>query len=191
MVSFSSGLTVTPDLRAAQVMSVEMAFEPSIGIMARRVNKLGGSFRSFREPLKQAVQQVVIPSIRTNFAKSGRPRWINDTEATWSQKHTGEKILIRSGALMKTMGYLNIWHIDSEKAMITDLPQAVWYGKLHQAGHGGHLAFHDPIKGATVNIGEDGAIPARPFVMLQEEDLPKIDEVFNRWVGRKVSQAGL
>lgn len=189
MPSFSSGLIVTPSLRAAQVMSVDMTFEPSIGIMARKVDKLGTSIRSFREPLTEAIRAVVIPSIRTNFLKSGRPRWVDDTEATWKQKRG--KILVESGALMQTMGYMNIWHIDSEKAMLANLPSSVWYGAIHQGGIGAHQAFHDPVTNSAVNLGDTGAIPARPFVMLQAEDLPLIDEIFVKWVGRKVRMAGL
>jgi len=191
MVTFSSGLIVTPTLRAAQVSSVEMTFEPSIGIMARKYDKLGASIKSFRVPLKRAVQEVVIPSIQVNFHKSGRPRWPDLAESTWRQKGSGEKALIRTGALMRRMAQVGIWQIDTEKAMITHMPEDVWYGALHQAGHGTYEGFFDPVKRATVNIGGEGALPARPFVMLQSEDLPKIDLIFVEWVNERVQRAGL
>lgn len=195
MPSFGSGLTITPSLRAAQVMSVDMTFEPSIGIMARKVDKAGANIRSFREPLRRAIREVVIPSIQTNFAKSGRPRWADLAEGTWAQKFGGEKILIRTGALEKTMGQMNIWHIDSEKAMLTGLPQNVWYGALHQAGHGGSSTF--TVRNIATGLSEthtevgEGGLPARPFVMLQPEDMPKIDAIFVEWVGERVRLAGL
>lgn len=69
------GLILTPNLGQGQVRSVQMFFTPSMGIMARRVDKLGLDIRSFREPLKRAIRNVVIPSIAENFAVGGRPSW--------------------------------------------------------------------------------------------------------------------
>ena len=201
MPSYPSGLIITPTLGAAQVSSVEMTFEPSIGIMARKVDKAGANIRSFREPLRESIRDVVIPSIQMNFHKSGRPRWADLAESTWKQKGIGEKILIRTGALMKTMSYMNIWHIDSEKAMLANLPQKVWYGALHQAGHGAHdvqgkFAYYGGHRSSatqigTENVGEEGSLPPRPFVMLQPQDMEEIDAIFVRWVGKRVRAAGL
>lgn len=195
MPRFGSGLIITPSLGAAQVSSVSMTFEPSIGIMARKVDKLGANIRSFREPLRESVRDVVIPSIQMNFAKSGRPRWPELAESTWAQKTLGEKALIRTGALRDTMKQIGIWHIDTEKAMITNLPSRVWYGVVQQAGLGGtSTTFVRNIgTGGMTAITEEGegGIPARPFVMLQESDMPKIDMIFVRWVNKRVRQAGL
>ena len=190
MVSLAGGLVVTPTLRAAQVSTLTFTFEPSVGILARKIDRLKYGIKDMRQPLRASVREVVIPSIQMNFRKGGRPRWTNLTEETWAQKGAGEKILIGSGALMKTMGYMNIWHIDSKMAILNQLPEKVWYGALHQAGHGGYVGFQDPVKNSMVNIGTPG-LPARPFVMLQEEDIVGIEAVFSRWMGREILQAGL
>lgn len=185
---FPSGLLISPELTQGMVVSMQIDFEPSVGIMARKIDKLGADIRSFRVPLTQAVREVMIPSIQMNFMKSGRPRWQDLSEDTWKQKHG--KILIESGSLMQGMKSAGIWHIDREKALIPSLPQSIWYGKLHQTGYGSAEMFRDPVTGDTTNVGGAGA-PARPFVVVQEEDAAKIDEIFNLWVGERVRAAGL
>lgn len=155
------------------------AFKPSIGIMAARVDKLGLDIRSFREPLKRSIQQVLAPSFRKNFEAGGRP-------TSWQKlaDHTREErsklglspngpILVRSGLLKKTIQQFNIWSIDMTKAAITDLPPKIWYGKEQQAG----------------NI--DRNLPARPFVMIQDEDYDGIQAVFEVWLAERIALAGL
>lgn len=206
MVRFGSGLIVTPSLTSRNV-SVDMHFEPSVGILARKVDKLGLDIRSFREPLKRVVKQVMIPSIRKNFDSGGRPEWEELSLGTVEQKGGDDRPLIRTGALRRQMGYINTWTIDREKAMIVDLPQKVWYGKVHQAGGSfsfrtsgasqnlaaikSALSFSSKFSGTESSFGGSGEIPARPFVVVQEEDLVKMDRVFNEWLGERIAHAGL
>jgi phage gpG-like protein len=197
----AEGLIITPSLVQRQVR-VTLNFEPSVGILARKIDKLGLNLKSFKEPLRESVKDVVIPSIRLNFDRGGRPKWRALSANTLAHKAKegagGRGILIRSGALRRQMGYLNTWTINSEAAMITDLPDAVWYGKVHQAGYGGTTSF--TVKNTATGQSEtfteeadsDGlSIPARPFVVLQRGDITKIHKVFDRWLGRKIRAAGL
>jgi len=187
-----SGLIFTPALTSASVKSVQIEFEPSVGILARKVDKFGADIRSFKEPLRQAVRDIMIPSIRRNFDAGGRPRWVPLTLDTIKRKGGNSHPLVRGGSLRRTMGYQNIWRIDREKALIADLPQSVWYGKVHQAGgKGSHESFYDPVRRAHVNLGDDGAIPARPFVMIQRQDQIRIEALFKRWVRMRMKKAGL
>lgn len=194
MARLGNGLIITEQLTQRNV-KVDLHFQPSVGILARKVEKFGLDIRSFREPLRRAVQRVIIPSIRTNFDSGGRPAWPELAAGTISQKNGNSSPLIRTGALRRTMGYLNIWNIDSEKAMITDLPQSVWYGKVHQAGHGGVTTtfVRNVSSGAMTAIteGAEGGIPARPFVMVQPEDIDNIERVFDEWLAEKMLRAGL
>ena len=196
MPTVASGLIITPALMQRQVR-VELNFEPSVGILARKIDTLGLSLKSFREPLKESVQKVVIPSIRRNFDAGGRPKWRALTAGTVSHKGGDTRPLIRSGNLRRQMGYLKIWTITSESAMITDLPQNIWYGKVHQAGMGGTVTYsvRNIATGREETYTEesdtDGAIPARPFVVLQRGDLTKIQRRFDVWLGKKVRAAGL
>ena len=193
MVTFASGLIATPQLTQRNV-SIDLNFEPSVGIMARRFDKLGIDIRSFRVPLQRAVKQVMIPSIRQNFDSGGRPAWAPLSDFTVKKKGNAN-ILIDGGGLRHVMGQINIWTIDTEKAMITDLPQKVWYGKLHQAGYGGTqtsiIKNTGTGKSESFIEGVGGGAPARPFVMIQNEDANAIDMVFTDWLGERIAAAGL
>src|SRR6478609_7078686 len=109
----ASGLIITSGLTARQVTSVDLHFQPSVGILARKVDKLNLSIRSFKEPLHDSVKKVMIPSIRKNFDAQGRPAWTPLSAATVLRRGATGPILNRSGALRRTMGYLKIWTIDS------------------------------------------------------------------------------
>lgn len=211
MVSVS-GLIISPAVTQRNVR-VGLHFEPSVGILARKVDKLGLDIRSFKEPLKRAVKQVMIPSIRTNFAVGGRPGWEPLAESTILRRKGSSKPLVRSGKLSKTMQQLNIWDIDKEKAIILDLPGSIWYGKVHQAGYGSGTSSTG-YTGGSLNIGlgkrgspktrrglygnvgqaESGRsvnVPQRRFVMVQPEDGVKIERVFEEWLGERIAAAGL
>jgi phage gpG-like protein len=198
MVKLASGLIVSEALTQRNV-KVDMHFEPSLGILARRFDTLGRNIRSFREPLRRSVLKVVIPSIRTNFEVGGRPKWRDLTANTLAaRKYEGygpTPILVRSGMLRRVATQLNIWTIDAEKAMITDLPQKAWYGKVHQAGAGATTTF--TVTNTSTGIEEtfeeegEGGIPARPFVVLQPDDIDDIEEVFMDWLEEKIAMAGL
>lgn len=148
-------------------------FKPNLPTVQKRYKDLGVQIKSFREPLKRAVQQVVIPSIRKNFDSSGRPSWAPYSDVTISfHQALGEavpnKLLVKSGSLRRTMGYLNIWSITQDNASLQDLPDSVWYGKIHQSGNAN--------------------TPARPFIMLQPRDEDDIVEVFDKWLEERISR---
>lgn len=195
-----TGLIFTPNLTQARVQSVQIDIEPSVGILARKVDKLGLDIRSFKEPLKRAVRDVMIPSIQMNFHKHGRPRWPELSDLTVAKKGHARPLHL-TGLLRETMKQQNIWTIDQEKAMITDLPQKIWYGKVHQAGSQG-----DSQTFSVVNIGAGGAgqlstitdieegdnsIPQRRFIMIQPEDEVAIERIFSEWLDERVLKAGL
>ncbi len=196
-----SGLIVTPGLTQSRVRSIEMHFEPSMGIMARKVDKLGLDIRSFKEPLKRSIRQVMIPSIAQNFTVGGRPPWYPLEDSTVNKKGS-EKPLVTTGKLARNMTYMSIWHIDREKAFIADLPQRIWYGKVHQAGARfnipatGFKIVHVSYLGTTLGRpdkggGNVGEIPARPFVTVQQQDIEEIERVFELWLNERIVKAGL
>ena len=196
------GLIIDRDLTAGRVTSLSMTFEPSLGVMARRVDKLGMDIRSFREPLRRVLKQIVIPSIAMNFHKHGRTEsgagnaWAPLSEETIDKKGHARPLLL-TGALQNTMRRENIWHIDGEKLLLANLPENVWYGVVHQSGTGDLEAeadvWFDPILGKNVNVGDsDGVnIPPRPFVRLTDAEVEEIDEVFLDWLDERALHAGL
>ena len=155
-----------------------MEFIPPLAIDAAAVEKFGLSIRSFREPLKRAVQRVMAPSFAANFAANGRPEgWQPLADITIQNRGTAgsryppENPLQRSGLLMKTVQQLNIWTITSDNATINQLPDKIWYGVVQQAG---------------INQGR-AQIPARPFLMFQDEDFDKIQDVFDIWLAERIA----
>jgi phage gpG-like protein len=200
MPMFAGGLQINQSLMVHQV-SIDMHFEPSVGLLARRLDKLGLDIRSFREPLEQAVRHVIIPSIRKNFDYEGRPKWTALSGATIERRmiegYGPGPILARSGNLRGVATQLSIWTIDREKALVTDIPSSAWYGKVHQAGAtfsfssgaGAGVKYLGRVVGGA--SGGQGKIPARPFLMIQDQDIPKIERVFDRWLGERIRAAGL
>lgn len=145
---------------------------PTIGINAARFDKLGKDIRSFRVPLKRAVKEVMVPSIRANFDAEGRPTpWAPLSAYTLTRKIAngqGTKILYATGALKRVASQINMWTITTEEAIIQDLPDKVWYGKVHQSGN--------------------KKIPARPFLIIQDEDSDAIVQIFVDWFEERFNE---
>jgi phage gpG-like protein len=200
----------TDTLSATLVPSLR--FTPSIGIAAGRIDKLGLDIRSFREPLGRAIRQVMVPSIRRNFDEGGRPAWEPLASSTLAFREFygagGQAPLVRTGQLRRVASQINIWDVSTTTAVIRDLPQRVWYGKIQQSGydggsmkalvkkHGGDLGAADAEHSARLEAalaGGDAAggrtaasIPARPFIMFQPEDEDAIAEVFIKWLDERI-----
>lgn len=199
-------------------------FKPSLGIVAKNIDKFRMDIRSFREPLKRSVQQVMIPSIRENFIVGGRPSWESLAPETIARRGSAQPILVRSGKLKRGVTTLAVWTITPTAATIKDLPDRIWYGKVHQAGTAGnkfskHNWFSPYQAAARKMLGPEASqkeidelgfkmfdrrlvqygpaprstatIPARPFVVFQEEDMDKIQEVFATWLIERAQRAGV
>lgn len=171
-----------------------ITFEPSIGIAAGRIDKLGLDIRSFHEPLKRAVKEVMIPSIATNFALGGRPAWeplsagTLEVRRNWGLTHT--EPLLWTQKLYRTAQQQNIWSISRDSAIINDLPSRAWYGKIHQAGYSGSGGMGMNKQGEITGHGRPvAAIPARPFLVIQPEDRTAITVVFAKWLDERVAKA--
>lgn len=152
----------------------EIDFKPNLSVVQAHYRELGIQIKSFKEPLRRAVKQVIIPSIRTNFDVGGRPAWAPYADSTLDfhdmlNEAMSQSMLVKSGALRQTMGYLNIWTFTKEEAFIDGLPSNVWYGKLHQQGF--------------------NKIPARPFIMLQSKDEQDIERIFEKWLEERIEKA--
>lgn len=127
--------------------------------------------RSFREPLVKSIREVVIPSIRANFAAEGRPAWRPLAPATViDRKGASGPILDRTGKLLKVATQFNIWTYTRESATITGIDSRVKYGKYHQGG--------------------TRKMPARPFIVLQDEDEEEIERIFYHWLDDRMRRVG-
>lgn len=158
---------------------VTFAFFPSILITAAEVYKFGLDIRSFREPLKRAIQQVIAPSFARNFAEGGRPdSWEPLTDVAVKMREyygfSADPVLVRTGLLRRTVQQFNIWTVTTDQAALTNFPSKIWYASIQQEGL--------PSRN----------IPARPFILLQDpEDYDKIEEIFALWLLERMARAGL
>lgn len=203
--SVRGGLTVGDEVLAFNVGHADPS--QTAAILARDIDKLRVDIRSFKVPLKRSIQQVIAPSFQTNFDVGGRPPWEPWSEFTPEiKRRTGRpvrKLMIQSGKLRRVSGQLNLWDISRTEAFLSDLPSRVWYGRLQQLGYEGVATVNDePVPTATGEelaefaLREDtvkfGApdIPARPFLVFQDEDVDKIERVFVFWLSERMAQAG-
>jgi phage gpG-like protein len=230
-------------LRFDKVVSVKWEIRPSVGIVAKDVERLGLDIRSFREPLTRIVKNVMIPSIKKNFAQGGRPPWEPLAEATIKARHfSAWPILEVSGTLKRRATQLGIWDIGLTTATVRALPGDAFYGVFHQAGAGSAGAFAGASgllqrelsagrkfkdikhaspelrkmignfiphaqkelgKGASnesvvkralgmlLDAGTSGwNLPARPFIMYQESDIPKMEAIFGVWMTERAIKVG-
>lgn len=117
-----------------------------------------------RIPFQRAIEKIVVSSITETFTTGGRPeRWAPLNETTVRIKGNNQP-LIASGALFAAATDPKNWEVTKDSASFT-LPEDVSYGNIHQEG--------------APNAG----IPARPFMMLQAEDMDRIAKVFDEWIG--------
>jgi phage gpG-like protein len=121
-----------------QITSFE--FQPSLGIVAKQFSALAAEFHDLRMPLTKSVEYMGI-SILENFMSGGRPAWEPLSSTTLKRREkdgSGSMILVRTGSLADVASSPSIWSIGRTSATIKDLPQNVWYGKVHQGGAAGN-----------------------------------------------------
>lgn len=218
-------------LRFDTITSIKWDIRPSVGLVAKDIERLGLDIRSFKEPMSVAVKTVIIPSIRKNFDSGGRPAWEPLAEGTI--KHRGGAawpILQVTGKLRKRATQFSIWDIGPTTATIRSLPADVFYGAFHQAGAegggGGNLQaelkkyragspralnvlkpylaaaqkelganapsgrIYNRAVGLLIEADQSWSLPARPFIMWQDSDIPKIEAIFSAWMQERATRVG-
>jgi phage gpG-like protein len=126
---------------------------------------------NFRPALTAAVDQVMRPSIATNFEVGGRPPWEPLADATIERKGD-DTPLIDSGQGAASAGARARWKIDRDQAAYQgdSFPERTWYMRLQQGG----------------DADWDVTFPGRPWAVIQPEDVDRMRAVFGRWLDVKV-----
>ena len=128
-------------------------------------------------PVLAAAGNFVVKSVKKNFIEGGRPdKW------TPSNKPKG-KTLIGTGALMKGIHY----QVDSDETGVTIMTTPLKYAKIlhfggktepHEIKAKNRRALKLNIGGVTIfrkKVNHPGSnIPARPYMLLQDEDVKVI-----------------
>jgi phage gpG-like protein len=154
-------------------MFVEIDCMPSALLIAADFYAWANAVEDVRDPLKKAIQEVVIPSIAKNFDDEGNPPWAELTDETlakrsWAGFAEGP-ILDRTGALRSAATSVEAWEFDDDVAQMT-MPGETPYGTFHQGG--------------------TSQMPERPFAMFGDDDLETIQETFGDWMMDLASKAG-
>jgi len=178
---------------------IDVDLQPSAVILVAQFNKLGMDIRSFKEPLTQAVKEVMVPSIRKNFDAGGRPKWRKlKKETVYKKAGAGggdpEAPLIRTGLLRRRATEIGIWDINGIEgyAAIRTLRDAE-YGAYHNEGvAGGEIGVIVSGTGsnAVIETRQLGGFPARPFLMFHKKDENDIERVFIKWFQKRAIMAG-
>jgi len=131
-------------------------------------------------PVMAAVGNLVVKSVRQNFREEGRPdKWQQ------SRKPKG-RTLLGTGALMKGIHY----ELDNDGTAVTVKTGPQKYAAIHQFG--GNTGAHDIVarnrKALRFTVGgmilyrksvhhPGSRIPARPYMLLQDEDVKVIENM--------------
>jgi phage gpG-like protein len=174
-----------PGVKSGVTGNAQMGIEirPMPLILVGQFGAFAESVRTFRVPLERSVKQVVIPSIRENFDVSGRPAWPGLSAFTEARRTylgfgagVGAEILVRKGKLKRSATAFARWSFDKQTAWVgNDFPQDAWYGPAQQNGFVG---------------GYGAETPSRPFMLIQDQDQPKIEAIFIKWFEERAVATG-
>lgn len=147
---------------------IDGRFHRDAYILAHDLDQLLIDIRSFKEPLTRSIKQVIIPSIRRNFAAGGRPEWQELSAQTISDRiRQGYPVwppLTKTGSLKKKATVFANWSITKDSAIMNE--PKIKYAKYHQAG--------------------TSKMPQRPFAMIQDEDEDDVENVFRIWLEERI-----
>ena len=189
-------------MRAANIpkgglSTLGLTMYPNPFLMAGQYEALGITIRSFREPLKRCVQQVVIPGIKNNFDTEGNNvgGWVELAPTTEEQRISQGydpqyPILQRTKKLYRASQALARWTLTKDKAYVGPDAFATIapYATVLQNGTSVTNTVRTPATLVAAGLAEDKettyedvSLPARPFMMINPKDQPKFDQIFARW----------
>lgn len=193
IVSFLVGRSVTYPTVYPNTTIGGYTFHMQAMVLADQVDKLAVDIRSFRTPLRRIVEQVIIPSIKTNFAEGGRPRWQPLSEGTIdNRKGSAQPVLVRTGRLRRVATQRNMWNYfsvtDGEINAVSfnqeQLEKRAKYGTFHQYGA---MRFNARV-GLMIGGVETPRLelPARPFVQLIGSETTEAQIIMYHWLSERV-----
>jgi phage gpG-like protein len=159
--------------------NLDVELLPSTFIVVSEFELMALKFTNFKEPLTKAIKEIVIPSIAKNFEEEGRPEhWAELADFTLTRReeegYGSGPILERSGKLKRAAQAFARWKITMTEASFASFAPSQWYGYLMQEG--------------SDAVGSN--VPARPFMLMQEEDVDEIEKLFGDWMKKIFSEGG-
>lgn len=163
-----------------EIMGMANAFN-----MGRALSTQAGKIRSLEKPLRQAVNEVIIPAIDRSFLlerETENSDWEPLAESTpfWSYRASrnagGNPILNVTGNLRGVATNPSIWTFHNQRGLaeVRDLPGAQ-YGKAHEFGY------------YNFQTGTD--VPARAFMTIGDRSINQIEEIFYDYIEGRLGRA--
>lgn len=155
---------------------ISIDWDPDPRILMAQFYSAAGAFQDFKEPLNRAVEEVVLPSIGTNFEVGGRPPWAPLSNETYIRDQYDtvprQGILWKTATLKDAATSIRPWTADESSIYLVagNLGDG-WYGIIHQGG--------------------SQWMPARPWAVLQIEDEERIEELLSDWSVNTIVEIGL
>lgn len=156
---------------------VTLEFSPPLERLQEDLNDIDRDLSNMRTPLRDSVQKVMLPSIDANFQAGGRPAWTSLSSATVERRTrqgTGTRILQETGRLRAAATQFSRWEIGTDHAEITNWPANVKTRAAVAEGGASRAGYTHSV-----------TIPARPFLLIQEQDADQIEEIFLDWMERR------
>jgi phage gpG-like protein len=152
---------------------------PSLNVVTLGLNRYSGRLRSVRPALREAVDTVIRDRIESNFAReeaAGTPWAGLGTRALDERERGGYgdgPILQRRGRLKRQALMKGIWTFQGQEGFAyvsAGAFRTAPYGPFHQTGY----------------RGQGGDVPARPFLIINAQDVEKIQQIIERYVVGRV-----
>jgi len=141
------------------------------------------------KPVMREIGEIVRTSVERNFAAGGRPKWGESARV----KREGGQTLSLTGRLRRSFARPGAVQAGSDRVAIGT---NVVYAAIHQLGGktGAHIIrpkkakalFWPGARHPVKSVNHPGSvIPARPFLMVQNEDWTEIESVINRYLSAR------
>ncbi len=151
-----------------------------LGRLLKRLGQLKTDTRHVEQPLK-AAGAYMLGSLEKNFRAGGRPeKWQGLAESTLRRRRRGKgrgspRVLIDTGRLKNSFSFrvgALTWGLIGAAPGV-EIGTNVVYAKRHQFGYpGGSGRGH-------------AETPARQFLLIQDEDVKQIGDIFRRHIEKK------
>jgi len=165
------------------VINFSIRMVPGAGALVNALNRYSGDLRSVADPLRDARDNVVIPSIeerfdsRTGADGRGWPKWADETPfMPYHQMYgPGQNLLHVTGSLRRRATQKGIWEIKGQQGEAFVPMSAL-------PSHAPVLNFGGPNRGLRGGLSD---IPPRPFMEIGDSEMSAIGNIFADFMVQK------